>query len=324
MKTMKIGVLGCANIAEKSMIPAIIQSKEFELVAVSSRNLEKAEKFAKKFNCEAIEGYQNIIIREDIDCLYIPLPTGLHEEWVIKALNSNKHVLVEKSFAVNAESAKKMTDLAIKNKLIVMEDFMFQFHSQHKFVFDLINNDEIGDVRLFRSSFGFPPLASGNFRYNKELGGGCMLDAAAYTIKASSFILNSSISVQSANIFFDKVLNIDLYGNATLIDDKNRVSHISFGFDNYYQCNYEIWGSKGKIIAHRAFTPQPNYKPIITHEKQNYFKEYEMDEDNHFVNILKHFHNSIENNRFLFCANEVLAQSKTITNINIIANKIFI
>jgi predicted dehydrogenase len=314
-KKLRIGVIGCANIAEKSVIPAIKKCDEFQLIAIASRTKEKAHYFGSKFECEGIIGYNEIITRNDIDCLYIPLPTGLHEEWVIKALQGGKHVLVEKSFAMNFTSAKKMTEMALKNKLVVMENFMFQHHKQHKLVFDLISKNEIGEIRLLKSSFGFPPLPKDNFRYEKDLGGGCLLDAAAYTVKASSFILNGPINVESAVVYYDKERNIDIYGNASLMDNVGNVAQISFGFDNYYQCNYEIWGSQGKITATRAFTPQPNFKPSIIHEKQNYKEEHIIPEDNHFVNILKHFYNSVNEGNHIVCISEVLEQSRVLTDI---------
>jgi hypothetical protein len=85
-KRIRIGVLGCANIAKRSVIPALLEIPDFELVAVASRTISKASEFATIFGCEAIEGYDNLIDREDIDALYIPLPTGLHEEFIVKAL----------------------------------------------------------------------------------------------------------------------------------------------------------------------------------------------------------------------------------------------
>ncbi len=61
MNNLKIGVLGCANIAKRSVVPAIKSISEYELVAVASRTREKAEEFAKAFNCEAVIGYQNFL-----------------------------------------------------------------------------------------------------------------------------------------------------------------------------------------------------------------------------------------------------------------------
>jgi len=72
MNKLKIGVLGCANIAKRSVIPAIKSIADFELIAIASRTKAKAEEFASTFNCEAIEGYQNLLDRNDIDVIYMP------------------------------------------------------------------------------------------------------------------------------------------------------------------------------------------------------------------------------------------------------------
>ena len=73
---------------------------------------------------------------------------------------------------------------------------------------------------------------------------------------------------------------------------------VNFGFDNFYQCNYEIWGTKGKITALRAFTAGPEYEPKIIVEKQDECKEYLMPADNHFINMLGNFYNSIIDKEF--------------------------
>lgn len=309
MTKLRIGVLGCASIAKRSMIPAIKSIAEFELVAIASRTKEKAEEFALEFDCEAIEGYQELIDRKDIDVIYMPLPTGLHEEWVIKALEAGKHIHIEKSLAMNYQSAKKMVDLARSKGLLIMENFMFVYHHQHQFVKGLIAQGEVGEVRCFRSSFGFPPLDKDNFRYNKELGGGALLDAAAYTIRTSQLFLGNDIKVEAATL---NNLNteVDLFGGAYLKASNGMFAEVAFGFDNFYQCNYEIWGSKGKIIAQRAFTPGVEFKPTITLEQQGDVINYEIGAENHFVNILNEFMRCVLENDFELKYEEVLSQSR--------------
>ena len=76
-RKIRIGIVGCANIAKRTIIPVLQKHEQFEVVAVASRTLIKASEFAQQFGIIAIEGYENIIKREDIDELYIPLPTGL-------------------------------------------------------------------------------------------------------------------------------------------------------------------------------------------------------------------------------------------------------
>lgn len=288
MNKLKIGVLSCANIAKRSVVPAILAIPELELVAIASRTEQKANEFAHAFNCEAVVGYQQLLDRKDIDAIYMPLPTGLHEEWVLKALEAGKHILIEKSLAMSFSSAQVMVKKAKEKGLLIMENFMFLYHGQHNFVKDLISQNKIGELRCFRSSFGFPPLANDNFRYNKTLGGGALLDAAAYTVRASQLFLGDDLMV-AASTLNDENTEVDIFGGAYLKSKSGAFSEVAFGFDNFYQCNYELWGSKGKITVHRAFTPGADFKPTITLEVQGEVFNYEVNAENHFVNILNEF-----------------------------------
>ncbi len=321
MKNLNIGIMGCAAIAERSMIPAIKEVDGWSLVAVASRTVEKANQLAVKFDCDAVVGYQKLLNRDDIDAVYMPLPTGLHYEWIIKTLQAGKHVLAEKSIAYDYNSAREMIDLARSKNLVVMEDFMFQYHSQHKFVFDLIGKGEIGEIRVFRANFGFPPLAKGNFRYDDKIGGGALLDAAGYTVRAVQFILGDDYCVKAANLKYDPETGTNIYGGAFLDNGSGISAQIGFGFDNYYQANYEIWGSKGKIIVDRAFTPKPDYSPTVIVEKQNNRKEYKMKPDNHFVGSIKEFRRAIIQLDTENHYRQVLAQSKALDDIRKLSAK---
>ena len=319
MNKLRIGVLGCASIAKRSVIPAIKSIAEFELVAIASRTKEKAANFAEEFECDAVVGYQELIDRKDIDVIYMPLPTGLHEEWVVKALEAGKHIHIEKSLAMNYDSAKRMVELAREKGLLIMENFMFIYHQQHQFVKGLIAQGEIGEVRCFRSSFGFPPLEKDNFRYNSELGGGALLDAAAYTVRVSQYFLGNDIKVEAATL---NTMNteVDLFGGAYLKAPNGIFAEVAFGFDNFYQCNYEIWGSKGKIISQRAFTPGVDFKPTITLEQQGDNINYEIGAENHFVNILNEFKRCVLENDFESKYNEILNQSRLLQELKDKAN----
>jgi len=275
------------------MIPAIRELDDFELVAVSSRTKEKASLFAGKFSCEAVVDYATLIDRDDINAVYIPLPTGLHEEWIIKALQKGKHVLAEKSLTTDYASARRVIEEAQSRRLLVMEDFMFQYHRQHDFVKKLVSDGEIGEVHFLKSSFGFPPRDKHDIRYAKKLGGGALLDAGAYVVKASQMFLGPHLECGSAFLQYDSGHEVDIYGGALLKNGKGQIAHISFSFDNFYQCSYEIWGTRGKITADRAFTPPPYFAPRIVLEKQDHRQEFVIQPDNHFVNILKEFRRSI-------------------------------
>jgi len=313
---IRIGVLGCASIAKRSVIPAIGSLPDkFKLIAVASRSAEKAKEFGRLFNAAAITGYENLVDREDIDAIYMPLPTGLHEAWILSCLDKGKHVLVEKSLAMNYDSARKIIDRATSKRLLVMENFMFRHHAQHEFVFGVIDQGRIGQKRLFRSQFGFPPLDKTNFRYDRKAGGGSLLDAGAYTVMASQLFLEREIEVQSSNLVLDSTTEVDIYGNATLINGDGLTAQISFGFDNFYQCNYEIWGSKGKVTAEKAFTPKPTEEPKISVETREGNDLHFIPAEDHFMKTLSYFFDCIRKKEFDKEHKEILNQSRILTAI---------
>jgi NDP-hexose-3-ketoreductase len=118
------------------------------------------------------------------------------------------------------------------------------------------------------------------------------------------------LQVKAANLCYDKEKGVDIYGSAYLSSPSGVVSEIAFGFDNYYQCNYEFWGSKGKIIVERAFTPPPGFKPRIVLEKQDLREEFQAKPDNHFANILAEFHRAIVEKDFETHLDDVLDQAR--------------
>jgi len=295
MRRLKVGVIGCANIAERMVLPAMRSMEEWELAAVASRSLEKAKRFAGKFNCEPIENYESLLEREDIEAVYIPLPNALHYEWVMKALARGKHCLVEKPMGCDYASVKNMVETARHHQVCLFENFMLVYHSQHDFIREKLKDNEIGEIRCFRCSFGFPPLSKDNIRYDKALGGGALLDAGGYLLKACQLMEGDGppLTVTAAYLKIDPGTGVDIYGGAFLSNRQGLFAQIAFGFDNFYQCNYEIWGSKGKITAHRAFTAGPGIKPKVVIEKQDVYDDLLLPPDNHFVNILWAFYRSI-------------------------------
>lgn len=305
------------------MIPAIRSMEQFELAAVSSRDKEKAELFAEKFNCSAVHGYDQLLARDDVDAIYIPLPTKLTNEWAEKALSSGKHVLAEKSIADSLEKTKQLVSVSGMEKKVIMECFSFLYHSQLVLVHNYIRNGEIGELRLMRSSFGFPPFADKeNIRYSKDLSGGSLLDAGAYTIRASQIFLGEDLEVLSASLTISKDYGVDIQGSAMLRNSHNIVSQIAFGFDNFYQNNIELWGTKGKLTMERAFTAQPGFSPLIILEKENERHQLSVRPDHQFKNILKVFYDAIKNNSYQQFHQELLHQSRILTKVRNYASDI--
>jgi len=289
-KKINIGVLGCANIAQRYIIPSICKNDLFQLVGVASRSKKKADSFAGIFNTKAYYNYDSLL-ELDLDAVYIPLPNGLHYEWIKKALNKNIHVLVEKSLACNIAEVQELNLVAKNNGLVLMENFQFKFHKQLKFIQDEIDRGKLGEIKLLRSSFGFPPFADkDNIRYQKALGGGALLDAGAYTIKIAQILLGPEIYIDGASL--DKPFDeeVDISGSAYIkLKNSYVTAQIAFGFDHFYQNSLEIWGSKGKLTASRIFTAGPGIKATVRIEGSDGYDILHELEDDHFHNMLNHF-----------------------------------
>ncbi len=317
---LKIGILGAAKIAERMVLPALDQNPNFELVAVASREISKARSLTDKYGGQALADYQQLLDL-DIDAVYIPLPTGLHHYWALKALEQGVHVLLEKSAGCSQQEVQEIVEAARSRKRLVMENFQFQYHSQHQFAKQLLEEGAIGEVRNFRSAFGFPPFPDqDNIRYSKALGGGALLDAGAYTIKATTFMLGAGFEVSSASLHYPGSSEVDIFGAGLLMNQYGLCSQIAFGFDQFYQCNYEIWGSKGKLTSHRAFTAGPQVKPKITLERQNDSEEFELDGDNHFINLHNAFYDRIQKRDFEAEHEALLTQAQLIQQFKNLAN----
>ena len=299
-KRIKIGILGTANIARRSVIPTLLQLPDhFELVGVAGRDALNTAKYCYNFNISPYHGYDAIINCRGLDAVYVPLPNSLHYEWVMKSLERGLHVMCEKSVSCSLEEAALMVEKARSMNLLLMEHFQFRFHNQLNYIIDLIGQKQIGELRCIRSSFTLPPFSeSENIRYSKALGGGALLDAGAYPLKISQILLGNNIRVKAATLNSLQGKEVDILGGAYLEEENSGIfSEIAFGFDHLYQCNLELLGSKGKLTTDRIFTAPDNYEPTIYLDLQQGYEikreVVKLAPDNHFRNIWVHFFNSI-------------------------------
>ena len=294
-RKINIGVLGCAAIAKRSLIPAILSSSDhFKLSGIGSRDLQKAGEWANQFGTIAY-AYDSLLDDDSIEAVYIPLPNSLHAEWIEKALKKGKHVLVEKSLATCLPDAIRLNELASSRKLVLLENFQFRFHRQLGEIRNILASGAIGDLRCVRSSFGFPPFPDpGNIRYQKELGGGALLDAGAYPLKIAQLFLGSNLTVTAAKLTFDQARGVDIWGGGFVAQrDGALFAEVAFGFDHFYQCNVEFWGSTGKLTATRIFTAPPGFEPTLLLESAKDTSTIKIPADDHFSNVLLHFHSLV-------------------------------
>lgn len=282
---IKIGIICPSEIAFRRFMPALQQAKEkiqFAAIGIASpeewfgdltnisqeqieeqqvRERAKAQTFIDQYGGEIVIGYGNLVSSDLIDAAYIPLPPALHHKWAKKALEAGKHVFVEKPSTTSLTDTEDLISLASKKGLAFHENYMFIYHSQLEEINDVVKRGEIGDVRIYRITFGFPLRQLNDFRYNKALGGGALLDAGGYCMKYANWLLGGDAHVVTAQSNKIEGFEVDMYGSATMVNDKGQIAQLAFGMDNDYRCEIEIWGSKGTITSGRILTAPAGYAP---------------------------------------------------------------
>jgi len=305
---IRIGIISPSEIAFRRFLPALSKSSDLSFAGVAVANEmewegiteimlqnehEKANHFVEQSGGRVYDGYQKIIESDEIDALYIPLPPSLHYTWAKRALLAKKHVLVEKPATTSLMETRELIDLARENKLAIHENYMFVFHKQLSDINKVISNREIGDIRLIRMSFGFPRRASTDFRYNKKLGGGALLDCGGYTIKYASLLLGNTARIIDARLNFIDAFDVDIYGSATMVNENGLTVQLSFGMDNSYKCELEIWGSQGTLRTDRIFTAPPDFLPELTIDSGGDVKNRALPSDDTFEKSIMRFQGTI-------------------------------
>ncbi|OKH96184.1 Gfo/Idh/MocA family protein [Streptomyces uncialis] len=293
MHVVRMGVLGCASIAFRRVLPAMQEADGIELKAVASRDPAKARRFAAHFGCAAADGYDELLERPDIDAVYVPLPTGLHAHWVSRALAAGKHVLSEKPLTWDQTTALDLVDQARKAGLWLMENYMFLHHGQHATVRGLVTDGRIGAPRVFSASFGIPPLNEADVRYDSGLGGGALLDVGVYPIRAASYFLGPELDVIGSVLRLHPTRGVDVAGHILLAAPSGVTAELSFGFEHSYRSWYGIWGDHGRLTLDRAFTPPPARQPVIRIVSQDHAEELTLPADHQFRNIVEYFARSV-------------------------------
>lgn len=192
-------ILGCGNIAndfarERTKMGGKVYS-------VANRTYEKAVAFSEKYNIEKVyENIDDLFLDENVDIVYIATPHNKHIEYIIKALENNKHVLCEKSITLNSDELNKAVKLANEKKLILAEAMTIYNMPLYTELEKIISSGKLGEFRLAQVNFGsFKEYDMTNRFFNMDLAGGALLDIGVYALSLVRMFMeieNSEIQSQ--------------------------------------------------------------------------------------------------------------------------------
>jgi len=257
---LRWGILSTAGINEAAIF-ALRAASRSQLVAIASRDIAKAQKFAADNEINKAYGsYDELIADPDIDVVYNPLPNTLHAEWTIRAASEGKHVLVEKPIVTKLEDLDAIEAAAIKHNVVIFEAFMSLHAPQNRQVLEMIRNGRIGDLHLINSWFSYylHPSDSDNIRLNPNLDGGSFWDVGVYP--------NSLAITMAGGLAPERVwavqdvgeTGVDVGLTAQLQFLNGTIAQIYSGFRSPFVEGAQFIGSDGMIRLSKAWIPGMN------------------------------------------------------------------
>ena len=289
-KKIKWGIIGLGNIAHQ-FAKDLMLVEEAELTAVASRNLDKAQEFAKNYDCRnAYDSYDAIMNDADVDILYIATPHNSHAALTIKALQHDKHVLCEKPIALNHDDALQMINASKANQKFFMEAFWTRFNPSFREAFSKIKNGEIGEVKFINADFAFTADklgGNGNRKTDIELGGGALLDIGVYPLFLSYVLLGIPAEIVAKSNFYPS--GADLQTSMILqYDSAQAILHCSFVSKSNLTAT--INGSLGTITLNTLWHQAQSYTLTVNDQKEEFLLPtkgkgftYEIEECHHCI-----------------------------------------
>jgi len=252
--TLRWGILGCARISRRGLIPGIKGSKSGTLGAIASRDAGRARAWAEEFAIpKAYGSYEEVLADPDLDAVYIPLPNELHRSWVEASADAGKHVLCEKPLALDAAEARAMAAYCRSKGVLLMEAFMWRWQPRTLELKKQVDAGLIGDLRLVRSSFSFP-IEPGDWRLDPARGGGALWDVGCYGVSTARLFAGvEPAKVRAAARFHAPTVDMTL--GAVLEFPDGVIGIVDCSFEQPFRCSYELVGTKGAVEVPDAYLP---------------------------------------------------------------------
>jgi len=260
---MRWGIIGTGMIAKK--FAADLAQSSHKVVAVGSRSIETADKFAAEFNIPVRHGtYEGLIADKDVEAIYISLPNHLHKEWGVQCAAGKKHILLEKPLTVNRREADELLDAVKMHDVFLMEAFMYRTHPQTFKIRELLKSGAIGEVRMIHADFSYnmgPKYT--NIRLSNLAAGGGIMDVGCYPVSFARMAAGCEPLECKAVARIGPVSRVDEQATMALSFPNGAVASLSCATQVSANCTATIFGSEGSIHVPVPWKPGNEAKIIL-------------------------------------------------------------
>lgn len=264
---IRYAVVGLGHISQVAVLPAFRSSKNSELAAIVSGEVEKRKELGKKYRLDHVYSYGDYDrALSEVDAVYIAVPNHLHCEYAVRAAKAGVHVLCEKPMAVTEEECKAMIEAAEQNQVKLMIAYRLHFEAGNLEAIRLTESGKLGDVRIFTSEFA-QQVTGDNVRVTEstERGGGPVYDMGVYCINASRYLFRDEpidIFATTANDGEKRFKNVEEMTSVVMRFPEERIATFTCSFGASDVSRYTLIGTKGLLTSDPAY----EYAMEIKHE----------------------------------------------------------
>jgi predicted dehydrogenase len=259
---MRVLLIGLSSIGTRRVIPALAAIDEVTAIDIASVSKASPEAWPKQG--ERFDDYARALSVSEAELVYISLPNAHHERWVLEALGSGRHVIVDKPAVTSLGGARRCVELANKRSLLLAEATVFAFHPQVQALQALVS--EVGSLTHLDALFVIPPLPMENFRNSAALGGGCLLDMGPYAAALARLFgdeLETLCALSAPGS--DGAVDVGFSVAARFRSGLRYTGH--FSFESEYQNRLTAIGPQGSVVVDRLFSP-PADSPVTWHVRR--------------------------------------------------------
>lgn len=301
---MNWGIIGLGYMS-KQFARSINELNSNNLLAISSNSFFRLLKFGLRHKIKLkyqFSNYEDILSCKDVNNIYISTTNNTHHDLIIRCIEAKKNVLCEKPFVMNYEQAKNIKDKLNKSGVFFLEGIAYRSHPQINNVIDLIKKNSIGKVLKIVSSFGLNKGRSKKNKrlFNKDLGGGSILDLGCYPVSISNLLANIGSAKENKIPEIRKVIgkihsDIDINAEAELLYHNGITSKIKVSIEENLDNSTIIYGSDGKLVICEPWLP--NKESVIELHKNGEIKKFKTECNlSVFASQIDIFNKNIEKN----------------------------
>jgi predicted dehydrogenase len=281
---LRWGILGTASIAIRRVIPALQASSRAKLVAIASRDQQRASDVAAAAGIpRAFGSYERLLDDPAIDAVYIPLPNHLHVPWSVRTLAAGKHVLCEKPIGLNAADAATLVTAAQAHpRLGLVEAFMYRCHPRWEMMRTLVRDGAIGTLGTIHTVFSYENRNPGDIRNAPGMGGGAWLDIGCYGVSVARFLFEREPREVRGVAQIDPVLGIDQLTSA-MMDFAPGTATVSCATQLAPHQSVVVQGSTARLELDLPFNPPSDQPTNIRITRKDVTRDIVIEPCNQFV-----------------------------------------